>query len=177
MPRAFAVLGRQAALLGNVRPVGDRAMRPFWVHQAAEYLIGLALVAQGLQDTEPVVPAVAGVIVFLNAAVARGPLSAFRGIGRRWHRWLDLAVMVAILAAAVQPWIDVTSAGRVVLLVILAPLGFLWFYTDWAERPARRDRRAAQAGPTSASVGRAAGRAAGTAYSAGRAALRRRRER
>ena len=31
-------------------------MRPFWIHQFAEYLIGIALVSQGLQDTEPLVP-------------------------------------------------------------------------------------------------------------------------
>ena len=39
-----------------MRRMGERAMRPFWVHQLAEYLIGIALVAQGMQDISPVVP-------------------------------------------------------------------------------------------------------------------------
>lgn len=154
---------------------GDRAMRPFWIHQIAEYLIGMALVAQGVQDAEPVVPAVAGALVIVNAAVTRGPVGAFRWVGRGLHRWLDVAVMVLIAAGAAQPWLDVSSAGRLVLAVVLLPLGFLWFYTDWAERVSRRERRAASAGPTSETVGRAAGRAAGAAYGTARATIRKRR--
>ena len=38
--------------------MGERAMRPFWIHQAAEYLIGIAVVATAIQDPEPVVPSV-----------------------------------------------------------------------------------------------------------------------
>jgi hypothetical protein len=38
----------------------ERAMRPFWIHQLAEYMIGIALVSQGLQDTEPLLPSLAG---------------------------------------------------------------------------------------------------------------------
>ena len=125
----------------------ERAMRPFWIHQFAEYLIGLALVAQGLQDPDPLVPAIGGALVMVNAAIVRGPMGAFRWVGRRLHRWLDLAVMGVLLVGAVQPWIDIASSGRLVMLVVLLPLGFLWFYTDWAERPTRRARRVGQAGP------------------------------
>lgn len=146
-------------------------MRPFWIHQFAEYLIGLALVAQGLQDPDPLVPAVGGALVMVNAAIVRGPMGAFRLVGRRFHRWLDVVVMAALLVGALQPWLGIAGSGRLVMLVVLLPLGFLWFYTDWAERPARRARRVGQAGPTSESVGRSAGRAAGAAYSA----IRRRR--
>lgn len=149
----------------------ERAMRPFWIHQFAEYLIGLALVAQGLQDPDPLVPAIGGALVMVNAAIVRGPMGAFRWVGRRLHRWLDLAVMGVLLVGAVQPWIDIASSGRLVMLVVLLPLGFLWFYTDWAERPTRRARRVGQAGPRGESLGRGAGRAAGVAYSA----IRRRR--
>ena len=62
--------------------MGRRAMRPFWIHQAAEYLIGIALVAQGLQSPKPLVPCVVGALVILNAAVSIGPLGAFRWFGR-----------------------------------------------------------------------------------------------
>lgn len=150
-------------------------MRPFWIHQLAEYLIGIALVAQGVQDAEPLVPAVAGTLVIVNAAVTRGPVGAFRWVSRGQHRWLDVVVMAMIAAGAAQRWVDVSSAGRLVMAVVLVPLGFLWFYTDWAERVSRRDRRAASAGPTSETVGRAAGRAAGNAYGSAREAIRRRR--
>jgi len=150
-------------------------MRPFWVHQVAEYLIGLALVAQGVQDPEPLVPALAGALVVVNAAVTRGPLGAFKWVGRGLHRWLDGGVLVALVTGAVQPWVPVAASGRLVMLIMLAPLGFLWFYTDWAERPARAARRTAQAGATGDSIGRVAGRAAGTAYSVARTRSRRRR--
>ncbi len=141
-------------------------MRPFWVHQLAEYLIGISLVAQGMQDPEPLVPAIAGAVVMVNASIVRGPLGAFKIVGRATHRWLDLIVIVGILVAAVQPWIDVEFTGRLVMLVILVPLGFLWFYTDWAERKDRKQRRAEKAGPKGEELGRSAGRMAGNAYKA-----------
>jgi len=145
--------------------MSERAMRPFWIHQLAEYLIGVALVAQGLQDPDPLVPAVAGIVVILNAAIVRGPLGAFRWVGRRTHKWLDLVVIGAILLGALQPWVTAGSGGRLIMLVILVPLGFLWFYTDWAERPQRKDRRRAQ-GVSGEAVGRSAGRMAGNAFNA-----------
>lgn len=146
--------------------MGERAMRPFWVHQLAEYLIGVALVAQGMQDPEPLVPALAGALVMVNTAIVRGPLGAFKLVGRGAHRWLDLLVMAVILVGAVQPWMAVEFTGRLIMLVMLVPLGFLWFYTDWAERSARTQRRAAAAGQKGEQVGRSAGRMAGNVYKA-----------
>lgn len=156
--------------------MGERAMRPFWVHQAAEYVIGIAIVAQGLQDPDPVVPSVIGTLVIFNAAIVRGPLGAFRWIGRGVHKWFDVALMALIAVTAVQPWIDINSTGRGLLLIMLLPLGFLWFYTDWAERRARSERRAAAAGPTGEQVGRMAGRIAGTGYAAAKQAIKKRSE-
>jgi hypothetical protein len=62
------------------------------------------------------------------------------------------------------------------MLVILLPLGFLWFYTDWAERVSRKQRRMEAAGPTGEQVGKTAGRLAGAAYVAGRKAVKKRSE-
>ena len=154
--------------------MAERAMRPFWIHQFVEYLIGIALVFQGFQDPEPLVPALAGLLVIGNAAIARGPLGAFRFVGRRTHRVLDLVVMASIAVGALQPWIAVEVTGRAVMLIVLVPLGFLWFYTDWAERSERSARRADRAGATSEELGRSAGRVAGNAFLAGKRALRRR---
>ena len=156
--------------------MAERAMRPFWIHQLAEYLIGVALVAQGFQDPEPLVPALAGVFVIANVSIARGPLGAFRVVGRGTHRWLDLVVMLAIAIGAVQPWLAVEVTGRAVMLIMLVPFGFLWFYTDWAERTRRSQRRADCAGPTGDDLGRSAGRFAGNAYVAGKRAIKKRSE-
>jgi len=139
-------------------------MRPFWVHQLAEYLIGIALVASGMQDPEPLVPTLAGALVIVNASIVRGPIGAFRLVGRRLHRWLDLIVMAAILVGALQPWVPVEITGRAIMLIVLFPMGFLWFYTDWAERAARNERRRDRAGSTGEDIGRSAGRIAGNAY-------------
>ena len=141
-------------------------MRPFWIHQLSEYLIGIALVAQGLQEKDPLVPTVAGVAIIANVAIVRGPLGAFKWIGRRTHRWLDLIVMIGILGVAAQPWFKVPSGGRLIMLVMLVPLGFLWFYTDWAERKSRQQRRVERASVKSEDVGRSAGRMAGNAFKA-----------
>jgi hypothetical protein len=151
-------------------------MRPFWVHQAAEYVIGIAIVSQGLQDPDPVVPSVIGTLVILNAAIVRGPLGAFRWVGRGLHRWFDVALMALMLFVAVQPWFDVSSTARGLLLIMLLPLGFLWFYTDWAERQARKERRKAAAGPTGEQLGRTAGRVAGTGYAAAKQVIKKRSE-
>jgi hypothetical protein len=156
--------------------MGERALRPFWIHQLVEYIIGLALIAQGMQDPEPLVPTAAGVLVLVNAAAVRGPLGAFKFIGRRAHRWLDLAVGVLLVVAALQPWADVEVTGRGLMLIMLLPLGFLWFYTDWEERPGRKERRAEQASGKGDDVGRIAGRLAGSAYVAGKRAVKRRSE-
>ena len=71
--------------------MSDRAMRPFWMHQLVEYIIGLILVATGLQGPEPLVrPSWAGVVL-LNAAVVD---RAARGVPPRrapgstaWSTW------------------------------------------------------------------------------------------
>ena len=86
--------------------MGERAMRPFWLHQAAEYLIGIAVVATAIQDPKPVVPSIVGVLVILNAAIVRGPLGAFKWFGRRVHRWIDLFLMIVILLVVFQPFAE-----------------------------------------------------------------------
>jgi hypothetical protein len=146
----------------------EKALRPFWIHQMAEYLIGIALISQGMQDPYPIVPTVIGGLIVVNAAMVRGPLGAFKFIGRRVHRWCDVTVAALAVAAIAQPWVEVSSAGRILVGAILVPFGFLWFYTDWAERPARVERQKAKAGPRGDTAGRTAGRIAGKTYVAAR---------
>ncbi len=154
--------------------MSDRAQRPFWLHQLTEYIIGFALIVFGFQDTEPTVPAVVGVVVLVNAATVRGPFGAFRFVGRRLHRWLDVIVMAALLVAAIQPWYAISALGRLVLVAISVPFAFLWWYTDWDERRDRTRRRAEQAGDTSEEIGKSAGRAAANTYLAAKRAIKKR---
>lgn len=151
-------------------------MRPFWIHQLVEYLIGVALIAQGMQDPSPVVPTVAGVLIVVNAAAVRGPLGAFKFIGRKLHRWLDLLVGAALAFGACQPWVAVEFTGRAILLAVLLPLGFSWYYTDWEERAGRRSRRSATGSDRSEELGKSAGRVAANAWLAGKRAVKKRSE-
>jgi hypothetical protein len=148
--------------------MSDRARRPFWLHQAAEYLIGVAFVAQGLQSLTPVVPTTAGVAVLLNAALAKGPLAAFKGVRRSVHRVLDVVVMVAIVVAAVLPW-DVDTMSRLLMVAMVVVLAFVWWFSDFTEPEVRRAQRAAARraqGDRSVDVGRAAGRVVGNTVNA-----------
>lgn len=144
----------------------ERARRPFWMHQLVEYLIGIVLVSLAIQSPTPAVPAVMGALVLVNSAVAIGPAGAFRLVPRRLHRSLDLVVMVLLVAAAVQPWFDVESTGRLVLGAIAFVLFFVWFHTDFDDREQRRERRAARARPSSEELGRRAGRIVGDGVNA-----------
>lgn len=156
--------------------MADRAMRPFWIHQLVEYLVGIALITQGIQDPEPLLPTAAGVLILVNAAAVRGPMGAFKFIGRSVHRWLDVVVAAALATAALQPWVPIEFTGRAILLGVLVPLGFLWWYTDWEERTGRRRRRTEQGSQRSDDIGRSAGRLAANAYVAGRRAIKKRSE-
>jgi hypothetical protein len=148
-------------------PTADRARRPFWIHQLAEYVIGLVLVSSGLQAPDPIVPCIVGGLVMVNAAVVAGPLGAFELVPRRRHAVLDVVLVGVIVGAAVQQWWSIDNATRLIMLGAAVVLGVVTFYTDFAERRERRDRRAAAAA-AGERVGRSAGRLAGNAVTAWR---------
>jgi hypothetical protein len=148
-----------------------RVRRPFWTHQIVEYLIGIVLISAAIQQPQPMVPALLGLAIVLNAAVAKGAAGAFRLVGHRLHRRLDIAVMVLLVVGAVQPWVSLDNTSRFILGAIAFVMFFVWFHTDFTERVPRteRRRRAAASGDagstaggyTSESIGRGAGRLAG----------------
>ncbi len=153
----------------------EGAQRPFWMHQIVEYLVGILLLAASFQVPDPVVPAVLGALVILNAAMAKGPLSAFPMVGRRLHRWLDIVVIVALVVAAVQPVLDIDSTSRLLLGGVGFVLFFIWLnsdFTDPAQRKAAKQQakaaRRQQRGdrPASEELGRQAGRAVGQGMNA-----------
>ena len=140
-------------------------LRPFWLHQAAEYLIGLVLVAQGLQSPTPVVPALVGGVVVVNAACVEGPLGAFRLVSRRTHRWVDLAVIGVLVVAAALPWLDVDNTSRLLMVIVAVILGVVWWNSSF-EPPVTRPREPRV--DRSEAVGRVAGRAVGNTVKAAR---------
>jgi hypothetical protein len=144
--------------------VESRGGRPFWLHQLAEYLLGGLTVAQGVRSPTPVLPAIAGALVLVNAACARGPLAAFRVFTRAQHRVADVVVMLAMLVAAAQPFVHVDGIARLVLGGVALALFVVWSNTNFAERPRRRERISAADG-RSVEIGRIAGRAVGDGVS------------
>jgi hypothetical protein len=141
----------------------ERVQRPFWIHQIVEYLVGIGLISASVQLPDPAVPALLGLLIILNAAVAKGSAGAFRLVGRRLHRTFDLVVIAVLVFFAVQPWIEIDGTGRLLIGAIAFILCFVWFYTDFDEQRTRAERRAERAarGPRdSHEIGRQAGRVA-----------------
>ncbi len=155
-------------------PVIEGAQRPFWMHQVVEYLIGIVLVGAAFQAPEPVVPAAMGALVIFNASIARGPASAYPLVGRTVHRWLDVVVMVLLVAAAFQPIVDVDSTGRLLLGAVAFVMFFIWLNSDFTEKADRKQaKRAAKdelrerlARPQAEEIGKKAGRAVGDGVNA-----------
>ena len=88
---------------------------------------------------------------------------------RRTHRVVDLVVIAFVVFSAVQPWVDVDIGTRAIVFGVAIVYGFVWFYSDFAEKQARRQRRAAIAtGDRGEDLGRSAGRLAGNAVTAWR---------
>lgn len=133
--------------------------RPFWLHQAAEYVIGLAAVASGFQSADPVVPSVMGAVILVNAAVADGAFGAFRLVGRRWHRRADIAVLLALALVTVVA--DTDFSTRLVQIGIIVVLGVVVMGTDYRERVDIVKPAGGPVGP-SEDIGRRAGHVVGT---------------
>jgi hypothetical protein len=144
----------------------DRVLRPFWLHQAAEYLVGMVIVAMALQTPKPTVPVLAGALVLLNAGLVDGPLGAFRLFDRRAHRIVDLVVICVLLLAAAIPVLGVDATGRALLAVAAVVLAVVWWNSAFESRASRRQAAATRAAVPKAdrseAIGRGAGRLAGT---------------
>ncbi len=144
-----------------------RVKRPFWLHQLVEYLLGVLLLAQGMQTSKPLVPTLLGGAVVLNATTARGPLAAFPRVPRPVHRAVDVALVVVIIAAALLRGDLVASNVRWVLLGVAAVDAYVVLRSDYSS-PAPRVKTGATTGGRSAQIGRVAGRATGMAVNAAR---------
>ena len=139
-------------------------MRPFWMHQVVEYIIGAVFISTGFGSRSPAVPALLGAAVMINAAIAIGPGGAFRLVHRRVHRILDLGVIGAVAVAVVQPVVDVDNTARLLMALLGLVLTFVWWNTDFAMREQRKVRRRGATRPDAEAVGRNAGRSAAQTY-------------
>ena len=140
------------------------AMRPFWMHQIVEYIIGAVFISAGFGSPTPAVPAVLGALVMVNAAVAIGPAGAFRLVHRRVHRILDLVVIGLVVVAVVQPVVDVDANARLLIGLLGIVLLFVWWNTDFATKEERKSRRRRVSTPDAEELGRSAGRSAAGTY-------------
>ena len=100
----------------------------------------------------------------LHAAVTIGPAGAFRVLRRRAHQVIDVLVIAAELLAGVQPWIDLASATRIIIMGIALVHLFVWWQTNFAERV--KSLSVSPEGGRSTEVGRIAGRLVGNGVNA-----------
>lgn len=164
--------------------MADGGKRPFWMHQLVEYILGLALVASGMQSPYPVVPSVLGGIIILHAAITRGSLAAFRLIDRKLHRMLDPVIIGITVLGALQPWIEVDPGSRALILGMAVVHLFVWLGSSFTEKvkvpkavPAAASagssaakQRPIRTGDRSVDLGRSAGRLVGGGVKAVRSA-------
>lgn len=110
------------------------------MHQLVEYLLGAALLSQGLQSARPLVPTILGSVAVLNTTSVKGPLSTFPKVSRAVHRILDVLLVAAIGGAAVLLGNHVDSSVRFILGGIAAGEAFVVWRTDYTT-PVRSPRR------------------------------------
>lgn len=135
--------------------------RSFWLHQLAEYTVGGAMLAMGLQSHQPTIPVIVGTLILLNAAIVDAPFGAFRWVGRRVHRVLDYLVLgIATLACAV-PGMDVATRLTQILIVVVWAVVIIG--TDYSARvPKSKPLVSATPDGKADEIGRVAGHTAGT---------------
>lgn len=142
------------------------------MHQLVEYILGGALVASGLQSPTPLVPAVVGGVVVLHAALTKGALAAFQVLHRKVHRVVDPFVILLEFAAAFQPWVEVDSGTRAILIGIGVVHVVVFLGSSFEQKvKAPKEHRATafpagRSGDTSTDIGRSAGRLAASGVKA-----------
>ncbi|MDO9174765.1 MAG: hypothetical protein Q7V62_08155 [Actinomycetota bacterium] len=152
--------------------MADSGKRPFWMHQLVEYILGVALLASGMQSPQPIVPSLLGGIIIMHAAITRGSLAAFRVIDRRLHRVLDPFIIGLQFFAAVQPWVSVDNGTRAIIAAIAVVHAVVWVGSSYTEKKKLPKSATAGAAPSTpkpaATPAEPADRATSLGQSAGR---------
>jgi hypothetical protein len=121
----------------------------FWIHQLVEYLVGTFLLMQGVQSSEPLVPALAGVLVLAVATTANAPLSAFKVVPRPVHRLLDIGLLAGFAVLAVTGVGGLGAPVRILLGAAAAAMLGLLVRTEY-RTPVKRARGTPPTGSPSA---------------------------
>ncbi len=127
------------------------------MHQLVEYILGIALISQGVQSPRPLVPSLFGLAIMINASAVAGPLSAFRAIPRRVHRIADFVLAAAMVVGAVVLRRHIDGSSQFVVIGVGLVMGFIAWRTNYAEKPKRVP---VAADGRSDEIGRMAGRVA-----------------
>ena len=123
--------------------------------------------------SEATIPAIAGVLILLNAAIVRGgALSAFRLVSRATHRILDTVVIAVVALLALQPWWPLDPGVRLIMLAIAALMAFVWWRSSFAEKVPRNRAGGASTSGSGGSGSDATGGAADRSTQVGRTAGR-----
>lgn len=150
-----------------------RVRLPFGLHQAVEYLLGFAVLGAGVRSDEPLVLVAAGLVVLAVPALADGPLTALRLVGRPAHRWFDAAAALGLVALALA---GSSLGGTARATLVATAVVFAAFVVKVDYRPAQRLRRLRpdpedlQGSARSEAAGRRAGAAVGQKVVVGREA-------
>ena len=151
--------GSRSPNLGTVK-------RPFWMHQMVEYLLAILLLSQGLQSNKPMVPTLVGVLLLVNAGIAKGPLAALPQVPREVHRIVDLGLLALIVGAVLLTGDLIDSTVRYVLIGVAVVFAVIVLRSDYTT-PVKRTPISAEGGRSS-EIGRMAGRATGLAVNIAR---------
>jgi hypothetical protein len=108
---------------------------PFWILQAAGYLVLVALADLSLHVDDGRVLVAAGVVYAALAVTADGPLGLVRLCGRRLHVTLVVGASVVVALAPVVPALRPDLEGILILEVIA--IGMLRLATLTSTAPAR----------------------------------------
>jgi hypothetical protein len=84
------------------------------------------------QSAHPRVVGAYGVALLLHAAVADGPMGAYRWVPRGVHRWGDWAFAVALVAGAIA--LDLDARTRGMLGGVAAMLAIVALTTNYVKR-------------------------------------------
>ncbi len=135
----------------------------FSIHQIAEYVLGLGLIAQAVQGSQAIAPVLLGAAILVSAAVTDGPAAGWKVVSRPVHRVVDIVLAVTALVLAVLPWTDADLTSRAVLVVTAALLGLLILRSDYSPKVVREPR---SRGDVAEDIGRSAGRVVGRSVKA-----------
>jgi hypothetical protein len=113
--------------------------RPYWLHQVAEYIIGLVMllmITRAHGDAAPLLAA-GGVLVLVNVAISGAPAGCLHMVSRPVHKWTDVGVVASLVAIPVvfrdratsTVWITMVGCALVLLVVRLT--------TNYSVKPKR----------------------------------------